>query len=403
MRELEPPEVATTAKEDPEALTLRGNPQPAVRFRRKLIVGLSGAAIVVLVTLSWFAFRPSSFRHAATPLDQAEPSAKEPEALDNLPGSYGDVPRLGPSLPGDLGRPILEQQRSLEARAPTASGSFPPQPVPAEPSAQSERQRTAEATFSARTSPILIQLQGSSSRPEAPDASSNAMVADPARESPATAIAADQQHKIDFARLGGGVIDAHRLVPPASPWTLSAGSVIPASLITGLNSELPGLVLAQVTENVRDSATGRSVLIPQGARLLGRYDNIVSHGQRRALVIWNRILFPNGWSIEIDSAPATDSSGFSGVADKTDSHGWQLLRGIALSTLLGVGTQLGFGGSESGLVRAIRESAQQNAAHAGDQLTARNLEIRPTLTVRPGWPVRVIVHHDLVLQPWRDR
>ena len=186
-----------------------------------------------------------------------------------------------------------------------------------------------------------------------------------------------------------------------SPWTLAAGTVIPASLITGLNSDLPGMVVAQVTENVRDTATGQVVLIPQGARLIGSYDSVVAFGQKRALLVWQRILFPDGSSIALDKAPATDTSGYAGLEDKVDFHTWQLIKGIALSTLLGVGTQLSLGSSESDLVRAVRESTQQNAAHAGDQITSRNLDVQPTLTVRPGWPVRAILHKDLVLRPWR--
>ncbi len=186
----------------------------------------------------------------------------------------------------------------------------------------------------------------------------------------------------------------------APPWTLSAGTIIPASLITGLNSDLPGVVIAQVTENVRDSAAGRTILIPQGAKLIGSYDSRASYGQRRALLVWNRIVFPDGSSVGLDKMPAADAAGYSGLSDGVNSHTWQLVKGIVLSTILGVGTELSLGSSESDLVRAVRESAQQNAADAGQQLTARNLDIRPTITVRPGWPVRVIVNEDLVLQPW---
>jgi len=117
--------------------------------------------------------------------------------------------------------------------------------------------------------------------------------------------------------------------------------------------------------------------------------------------VWTRIVLPDGSSVWLDKMPATDTSGYAGLEDKVDSHTWQLLKGIALSTLLGVGTQLSLGSSESDLVRAIRESTQQNAAHAGDQITSRNLDVQPTILVRPGWPVRVIVNKDLVLQPWR--
>jgi type IV secretion system protein VirB10 len=159
-------------------------------------------------------------------------------------------------------------------------------------------------------------------------------------------------------------------------------------------------VIAQVTENIRDSATGRMVLIPQGARLIGRYDSALGYGQRRALLVWTRIVLPDGSSVRLDKMPAADSSGYAGVADRVDSHSWRLIKGIALSTLLGIGTELSLGG-ESAIVRAIRQSGEQNAADAGDRLTSRNLDVRPTVKVRPGWPVRAIVNKDLVLQPWR--
>lgn len=176
--------------------------------------------------------------------------------------------------------------------------------------------------------------------------------------------------------------------------------MIAGSLITGLNSDLPGLVTAQVTENVYDSATGRTLLLPQGSRLVGSYDSVVAFGQSRALLVWQRIIMPDGSSIQINNAPATDAAGYAGLSDKVDRHTWQLIKGVALSTLLGVGTELTFGSNESDLVRALRESTQQNAAQAGQQIVTKNLTIQPTIKVRPGWPLRIIVHKDLVLRPW---
>ena len=149
--------------------------------------------------------------------------------------------------------------------------------------------------------------------------------------------------------------------------------------------------------------TGRTLLIPQGTRHIGSYDSVVAFGQSRALVVWQRIILPDGASIRIDNVPASDTEGYAGLSDRIDRHTWQLLKGVALSTLLGVGTELGWGSSESDLVRAIRESAQQNGARAGDQLVARNLDVHPTLRVRPGWPLRIVVHKDIVLRPWRPR
>jgi type IV secretion system protein TrbI len=159
-------------------------------------------------------------------------------------------------------------------------------------------------------------------------------------------------------------------------------------------------VTAQLTENVYDSPSGRSLLLPQGSRLIGSYDSVVAFGQSRALLVWQRIILPDGSSIRIDNAPATDASGYAGLSDKVDLHTWRLIKGVALSTLLGVGTELTFGGSESDLVRALRESTQQNASQAGQQLVTKNLAIQPTIKVRPGWPLRIIVHKDLVLRRW---
>lgn len=158
---------------------------------------------------------------------------------------------------------------------------------------------------------------------------------------------------------------------------------------------------APFSENAFDSATGRTLLIPQGARLIGRYESNTSYGQQRAFVVWQRIIWPDGSSLTLNDAPASDPSGYAGVRDRVDAHGWQLVKGVVLSTLLGVSTELSTGDNESELVRAMREASQQNGARAGDRLVERSLDIRPTMVVRPGWPVRVLVHQDLVLAPWR--
>lgn len=406
MAELVDEEAAVPPKQDPETLVLRGSPRPVVRFRRGLIIGITGAVAASLVTVTWVALKPPNFHLAAGEDSGSQTAAKPaPDPLANAPASYGDVPRLGPPLPGDLGRPILEHQRGLEAPSPAVAmpSAGASEAERARTAALTERQRLEAAKIAARASGIIVQLGGArnagqstadlAQRQEAQVEVGAAAPADAGRPT-------EQDRKAEF-RSQPGDTNAYPLRPAASAWTLSAGTIIPASLITGLNSDLPGTVIAQVTENVRDSATGRTVLVPQGARLIGSYDSSVSYGQRRALLVWQRIVFPDGSSVRLDNAPATDAAGYSGVADGVDSHTWRLLKGIALSTLLGVGTQLTFGSKEADLVRAIRESAQQNAARAGDQITSRNLSVQPTLTVRPGWPVRAVIHKDLVIRPWR--
>lgn len=371
-------EPAALPKEDPESLVLRGRPRPAVRFRRGLMIGLAAAAAAGVAAVTWLALEPPSLRMAGADDGGSEPlSSGIPEALAEAPGSYGEVPELGPPLPGDLGRPILEHQRGLEesglgAESPSAADQ-------ARDTAEAERQRRLAERQAARASGVIVQRTGAAGDGTVDTAAT-----------PGTPPAAAQ---------GASIGSAVR--PAPSRWTLTAGTVIAASLITGLNSDLPGTVLAQVTENVRDSATGRTVLIPQGARLIGRYESDVAYGQRRAMLVWQRIVFPDGSSVALSDMPATDRAGYVGVEDGVDVYMGRLLKGIGLSTLLGVGTEIGLGDDEGDLVRALRESAQDNAARAGDRIVARDLEVAPTLTVRPGWPVRAIVNQDLVLAPWR--
>ncbi|HYJ51913.1 MAG TPA: TrbI/VirB10 family protein, partial [Allosphingosinicella sp.] len=391
------------AKVDPESFVLRGRPARVVRFRRGVIVGLAAFASAALVGTAWLALKPATFSLVASGEDRSVAVGAAPDALAGAPRTYGDVPRLGPPLPGDLGRPILERQREMATERPA------PRMDPAAQAAEAERQRRLAEARQAREAPVLMQLARAGAA--VPGNAPAPAVADPAAPMPDetrgsngnSAAGPGQAQNLAFvsARETGGAINPHRLQAPASRWQLSAGSMIAASLITGLNSDLPGLVVAQVTENAYDSATGLTILVPQGARLIGRYDSVVAFGQSRALLIWQRIVFPDGSSVQLDNVPATDVAGYAGIADSVDFHTWRLLRGIGLSTLLGVGTELGFGEGEGDLLRSLRESIQENAARAGDRITQRNLDIQPTLRVRPGWPIRAIVHKDLVLRPWR--
>lgn len=403
---------ASPGKVDPETLVLRARPGRVTRFRRGAIVAVAALCSTAIVGVAWFALRPAGIGLAGARDDHPEIAAKASlDALAGAPRNYGEVPRLGPPLPGDLGRPILERQREMAA-APTPASPASDAALRAAQELETERQRLAAEMRSARESGVMIQLGGPSPA-SAPAQSAAAAAAGGAVDSAAGAAARlaldpdrdpnNQQNRQDFVarRDGSGDVNPHSLVAAPSPYTLQAGSVIAASLITGLNSDLPGLVTAQVTQNAYDSVTGRILLVPQGSRLIGSYDHVVAFGQSRALLVWQRIILPDGSSIRIDNLPATDLSGYSGLSDRIDRHTWQLLKGVVLSTLLGVGTELGFGSNESDLVGAIRESVQQSGARAGDQVVSRNLNVQPTIRVRPGWPLRIVVHKDIVLRPWR--
>ncbi len=193
-----------------------------------------------------------------------------------------------------------------------------------------------------------------------------------------------------------------------SPYQVMAGTIIPAALVTGINSDLPGQVIANVTEAVYDTASGRYLLIPQGSRLIGRYDSQVAFGQRRVLLVWTRLILPDTSSVALDRLPGIDPAGYAGLEDGVDWHWDRILAGAALSTLLGVGAELAApetrtinGGTGERVIIAGRESAQDTVNQVGQEITKRNLSVQPTLTIRPGFPMRVMVNKDLILRPYQ--
>ncbi|MBL27686.1 MAG: conjugal transfer protein TrbI [Rhodospirillaceae bacterium] len=403
---------APSPKTDPEALKLRARPRPVTRFNRKVLIAGAALGSAAILGATLVALNPPSFQKGRSPDELYNVDRKQTaEGLSELPRSYGDLkkppPKLGPPLPGDVGPPVVGMERNLGV-TPPATPAF--RPNAEDDAARAERLRLARQARQARESGVFFQISareqtaqakvGQGTAPAAPEdaaqPNTRRLQLDPEQDQNY------QGRKLDFLnqKVDDEVYNPHPLQDPLSPYQVMAGTVIPASLVTGINSDLPGLVIAQVTENVYDTATGRYLLIPQGARLIGKYDSVVAFGQSRALVIWNRIVMPDGSSIVIENLPAIDTAGYAGLEDEVDYHTWRLITGVALSTLLGVGTELTFGDEESDLLRAIRESAQRDTNRAGQRITERNLNIQPTITIRPGWPLRVIVHKDLVLRPY---
>lgn len=386
---------SASQKVEPETLVLRAQPHRAVRFKRHVLVASAAVASVSLFGVTWLALGASVPKvvaqpEAFNPDKLADTQKARPETLANLPQAYDQIPAgvpvLGPPLPGDLGGPILEHQRgqvqavqagSADARAgmtPTAvSGMF--------------------FQVAPRIAPVAEQVA-------VPDIQSLAALTSAA---PASALDVAPTVKPEFVdRKGyGGIYNSHQVETPASPYQVMAGTVISASLVTGLKSDLPGFVIAQVTQPIYDTVSGKHLLIPPGTRLLGQYDDQVAFGQSRALVVWKRLILPDGSSLEIDNLPATDTQGYAGLADSVDYHTWSLLKGVGLSTLLGLTSHSGQSESDSDLVRAFRDATRDTANQAGQRMVEKALTIRPSITVRPGWPVRVIVHKDLILQPFK--
>lgn len=407
-------------KVNPEALVLRARTPRVARFNRRVVVGVAGVACILVCVATMIALYRPSLNRASNGGDLLNTDHKQiADGLATLPSSYGDLapkpPKLGPPLPGDLGPPVTHVEQNLGVTPPPAQ-DYGLRPNPEDDAARAERIRLARQAQEALESKVFFAVSLPSSQAVAigaGGANGTSRQAAPASQATATPARLDldpnrdpnnQQRKLDFfngKQDDRAIYNPHRLQQPASPYEVMAGTMISASLITGLNSDLPGLVVAQVTENVYDTITGKTLLIPQGARLIGTYDSAVAFGQSRALVVWQRIIMPDGSSIVIDNLPATDTAGYAGLEDEVDHHTWALLKGIAMSTLLGTGGQFTFGSQQSNLVQAIRESTQESTNEAGQRIVQKDLNIQPTITVRPGWPLRVIVHKDLVLEPYQ--
>lgn len=388
-----------------DAFRLRGTPPRVVRLSRKsmAILGIVAGAGIGGSLIYALQERPP----APAPQNVlSDDGHSRSELVTGAPADYSKVPKLGPPLPGDLGRPILNAQEDGK------SVPAPPMGAPSDPraaAAEQAQQRLVQERESARVSRLFL---GGSQITSPDEKQTTAM---PTGEnisslsSPA-AFAADNVEKGGRISKRAGnqtffevpadrsTASPEHLMAPTSPYVLQAGSIIPAALITGIHSDLPGQITAQVTENVYDSPTGRILLIPQGSRLIGDYDSDISAGQNRVLLAWNRLILPGGRSILLDRQPGADAAGMAGLQDRTDYHWGNLLKASAVSTLLGIGTELATdGGSE--LLQALRYGTQDTVNQTGRNLVQREIGVPPTLTIRPGFPLRVILTRDLEVEP----
>mgnify|MGYP001792618124 CR=1 FL=1 len=379
-------------------LRLRPDPPRVMRLSHKAITVLAVAGGLGIGAILIVALQGSEPSDGPSELFSTE-RVQQAEGLLGLPRDYASIPQLGPPLPGELGRPVLSAQRRGE----------PVPVVPATgPAANPEEQLRLQEAEAARLAALFADARSSGasgSRPQAVPATSPA----PGLQSlfPASAAQTGQSDRTERQEpfldreVDRRTTAADRLQAPPSPYVLQAGSVIEAALLTGLRSDLPGQITAQVTANVYDSPTGQLLLIPQGARLLGEYDSRVETGQRRVLLAWTRLILPDGRSIVLERQPGTDQAGYAGLEDGVDNQWGQLFRAAGLATILNIGLETGEDGGDE-IAEAIRDGTQDTIGRVGEAIVQRQLQIPPTLTIRPGFPVRAMVTRDLVLEPQGD-
>jgi type IV secretion system protein VirB10 len=196
-----------------------------------------------------------------------------------------------------------------------------------------------------------------------------------------------------------------RLEDPVSPYELKSGAVIPCTMITGINSDLPGSLTCQVRQNVYDTVTGNYLLVPQGTKAVGEYDSAIVYGQERVLAVWHRLILPNGQSIDLEGMEGVDLSGYAGYTDRVDNHWKRLIGAVVLSSVFAAAPTATVGnGNSSDFNRPVGDEVARNIGaniqRAGDQIVSKNLNIQPTLMVGPGYAVNIFVKKDLVLAPY---
>ncbi|WP_363738949.1 TrbI/VirB10 family protein [Sphingobium sp. LMA1-1-1.1] len=380
-------------------MRLRPEPPRVTRLSRKVLIGLGAAGSLAISGALYYALQTRNGGQGQELYSTDNRST--PDGINGLPKDYSGVPKLGPPLPGDLGRPILNAQNGGQPiPAPGITTPVPSGPSP-------EEQRRAQELEAARLAKLFATTEtrpatnSTAMSPTATATPSTDLAGLGLAPQPATPSAQQRQQAFLDAAPDKRTVSPDRVAAPASANVLQAGAVIAAALITGIRSDLPGQITAQVTENIYDSPTGKILLIPQGTRVVGQYDNGVGFGQKRILLVWNRLIFPNGRSIVLERQPGADAEGYAGLQDGVDYHWGELFKAAALSTLLSIGSQMGSSSDESEIARALRQGASDSISQVGRQVVGRQLDIAPTLTIGLGFPVRVLVTRDLVLEPYR--
>jgi type IV secretion system protein TrbI len=389
-----PPRSPTDIMKD---LRLRSALPLVTRLSPKAIIGLTLGALMIgegMVTYG-LQSRDSGQRKEQINTDNVTRS----EAVNVLPADYTKIPLLGPPLLGDFARPMLN---GTVGNPPLGGGGGHPQVDP-------RIQQAAQEREAARTSQIFSGAEAgrqggaaiADNAPEVPRLLSENTAADGTANATTSPSAASRKQSFLTAAADRRTTSPDRLTSVASTHVLQAGSVIAAALVTGIRSDIPGQVTAQVTQNVYDSVTGQHLLIPQGSKLIGQYDAEISFGQSRALLVWNRLILPDGRSIILERLPAADPQGYAGLEDRVDYHWGRVAKAAILSTVLAIGAELG-NSSSNDIARAIREGTQGTLNQAGQQIVSRQLDVPPTITIRPGTPVRVMVTRDLILDDEGD-
>ncbi|MDL2226467.1 hypothetical protein LJB86_02285 [Deltaproteobacteria bacterium OttesenSCG-928-M10] len=384
------------------------SPKPEVKKTNKkilmMIVGLLTAmAVVLMVTMTSQKERGGDPGFTAVPAVETENKPLAAQA----------------DLFGVVGTKADTTSDDTKKNQETADGQVkivgPPQADPEEEARRREadeiRRRQFERNQQAYGSPLLVKREGTGGAGGGSvDKDGDGYIDQPNTYTPsgpeAYDPAADMDKEAFFTRSDAKEWQSPYTRESGRRYELKTGTVIPGIMVSGINSDLPGTLIAQVSQNVFDTATGRSLIIPQGSKLYGVYDSRVVYGQSRVLIAWNRVIFPDGSSVTLGAMPGTNISGYAGFKDKVDNHYLRIFGSAIMMSLISGGMsyavdQVSNNSSDSNSTTVQDEMAAALAAQLGQttlQLLQKNLSIKPTLEIRPGYQFNVIITKDVVFR-----
>lgn len=386
---------------------LRAKLPQSVRLNKPLIVTLLALVAIALLVALINAFITASPRIRTRTTDM-EGSAKSFEALKQLPDDYSDRPGITKYLSTGGVSPDVQkaldilrgEQHLLEAKLANQSVSIAPQGGP-----QADQARTSGLFFSG-SAPDLATQRDSDRNSNNPKSAAETK-ADGGGDS--YQLQNGQMQKLKFLLSSDkpeDIYNPHKLNQPSSPFLVQAGTIIPGTMLTSINSSLPGNVVAQIRNDVYDTVSGQFVLIPKGSKLIGQYDSQVAYGQERVLLAFTRVIRPDGSSILLDKLGGTDSQGNAGVAGDVDNHWGKILGAAVISTVLSMGAGAVADNSSSGsnyypnATQGALGGASANVSQTGQQLSGKAMNIQPTLTLPAGYQFDMIVNKDIILNPY---
>ncbi len=377
-------------------------PKP-VKIRLAAVMSILGGAATIMCGAVIFVFVLDPFLKVDARAKAREESKQTPtgsvkpaDVLSNHPVTYADLTKA------DSNPPIEDADIAPDIHPIVDAG-------PAHPSRVIVGRAQSERRYRPSNGPLRLSAQSNSGPNEVDLARKSGLffgengsrTAISSAPTPLPPTRTDQtriSRKSDYADVYGD----RAILAPVSPYELKAGTVIPAALLTAIDTQREGRIVALVTENIFDTVSGQYLLIPQGARLLGRFDGDQTYGERRAFVVWERIIFADGRSITLNKEPGVDSAGAGGVTGRFDRRLGQLVVASLFSgaiTTLGEAARRDGDGKSGSFMGDAGDAASIEAARVGGRLIDRELEVKPAIRIAQGSRVQVLLTRDLILEP----